>query len=302
MSPPPAIGITLGDPAGIGPEITTAALESGRLDPRFTYRVIGDPMAATPGRPDAASARAAFDSLEQSVAGLRAGAIAGVVTAPICKETLVGSGFPFVGQTEFFANAFGVADYAMCLTGQSLTVALVTAHEPIYRVSELLTVSGIVRTGRLLAEFLRDRGTARPAVAVAGLNPHAGENGLLGREEQEIITPAVKSLSGIVPWAKISGPHPPDTVFRDAVSGKFDGVLCMYHDQGLIPLKLLDFDSGVNITLGLPHPRTSPDHGTAFGIAGRGAARSASMIAAINLAAAMVAEKLSLAKNRSGST
>jgi len=164
-------------------------------------------------------------------------------------------------------------------------VALVTAHIPLRAVAESLSTSEIIRVGILLADFLRQRLGRPPRIAIAGLNPHAGESGALGREEIEIIEPAVALLRGeLGDTATCACPISPDTVFHRAVGGEFDGVLCMYHDQGLIPLKLHAFDSGVNVTLGLPFPRTSPDHGTAFEIAGQGIARADSMIAAIHLA------------------
>ena len=186
-------------------------------------------------------------------------------------------GFQFPGQTEFFAERCGIRNFAMCLTGGSLTVALVTTHIPLAQVAEALRTDEIVRVGLLLRDFMIRRGKNPPRIGVAGLNPHAGESGALGREELEIIAPAVEQLG-------FSGPHSPDTIFHRAVAGEFDAVLCMYHDQGLIPLKLHAFDQGVNVTLGLPFPRTSADHGTAFDIAGKGIARPDSMIAAINLA------------------
>jgi 4-hydroxythreonine-4-phosphate dehydrogenase len=196
------------------------------------------------------------------------------------------AGFKFPGQTEFFAERCGVKNFAMCLTGGKLTVALVTSHIPLARVSSALKQSEIVRVGLLLADFLKRRGLKSPRIAVAGLNPHAGESGKIGHEEIEIISPAISELSAIRnPKSEIfSGPASPDTVFHRAVEGEFDAVLCMYHDQALIPLKLHAFHSGVNTTLGLPFPRTSPDHGTAFEIAGKGMAKPDSMIAAINLA------------------
>ncbi len=194
------------------------------------------------------------------------------------------AGFTYPGQTEFFAHRWGARDFAMVLTGGSLTVALVTAHVPLKEVPKLLTEKKIVRTGRLLAEFIRLRTGKRPRIAVAGLNPHAGEEGAMGAEEETIIAPAVQGLVAATE-ADWTGPLSPDTVFYRAAGGEFDAVLCMYHDQGLIPLKLHAFDQGVNVTLGLPHVRTSPDHGTAFDIAGTERARPDSMIAAINLAA-----------------
>jgi 4-hydroxythreonine-4-phosphate dehydrogenase len=194
-------------------------------------------------------------------------------------------GFPFPGQTEFFAARSGTDNYAMCLTGGPLTVGLVTIHVPLRDVPRLLKKEEIVRTGKLLADFVRRRTGREPRIAVAGLNPHAGEAGLFGSEEKEIIAPAVEELAR---GGHFSGPHSPDTVFHRAAQGEFDAVLCMYHDQGLIPLKLLAFDSGVNVTLGLPYPRTSPDHGTGFDIAGTGRANHTSMLAAIKLAAELL--------------
>ena len=214
------------------------------------------------------------------------------MTGPVHKARMYEVGFRFPGQTEFFAERCGVKNFAMCLTGGKLTVALVTAHIPLRKVPRALKQSEIVRVGLLLAEFLRSRGKNAPRVAVAGLNPHAGESGKLGVEEIEVIAPAVQELQSRIEdrESKIIGPVSPDTVFHRAIEGEFDAVLCMYHDQGLIPLKLHAFHSGVNVTLGLPFSRTSPDHGTAFEIAGKGIARPDSMIAAINLAV-QLAEK-----------
>jgi 4-hydroxythreonine-4-phosphate dehydrogenase len=290
----PTIGLTLGDAAGIGPEIISAALASGRLDPKFHCRIIGSADGATPGQPTEATARTAFAALEESVALALSGEIAGVVTGPIHKARMQDVGFDFPGQTEFFAQRARCENFAMCLTGGALTVALVTVHVPLRTVADSLTTAEIVRVGLLLAEFLRQRHGRVPRLAVAGLNPHAGESGAFGREEIEIIEPAVALLGGeLGDRAECSGPHSPDTVFHRAVGGEFDGVLCMYHDQGLIPLKLHAFDAGVNVTLGLRFPRTSPDHGTAFDIAGRGIARADSMIAAINLAAELARQRSS---------
>jgi 4-hydroxythreonine-4-phosphate dehydrogenase len=283
----PLIGITLGDPAGIGPEVVRGALASGRLPAGVRFEIIGSEAGHVPGQPTEASARAAIAALESAAGRLQAGGLAGVVTGPVCKSSLHKAGYPFPGQTEFFAERAGTADFAMCLTGGGLTVALVTAHVPLRDVFDRLRGSEIISVGRLLLGFLRQRGIPRPRIAVAGLNPHAGEHGDLGREEIEIITPAIHDLERIAPDV-FTGPYPPDTVFHRAACGEFDAVLCMYHDQGLIPLKLHAFDSGVNVTLGLPFVRTSPDHGTAFPIAGKGTARHDSMLAAIHLAAELV--------------
>jgi 4-hydroxythreonine-4-phosphate dehydrogenase len=288
------VGITLGDQAGIGPEIVRAALASGRLPADAQYSVIGPAIDCSLGQPTAATARTALDAIEEASRLALRGELDAVVTAPIHKARMYEIGFTFPGQTEFFAARCGVQNFAMLLTGGKLTVALVTVHLPLRDVAATLTSSEIVRVGLLLHEFLRRRGIAQPRIAVAGLNPHAGESGALGREETEIISPAVEQLQSAVgnrQSAMVAGPFSPDTIFYHAANGDWDGVLCMYHDQGLIPLKLHAFHEGVNLTLGLPFPRTSPDHGTAFEIAGKNIAQPDSMIAAINLA-------VELARNR----
>lgn len=289
---PTTIGLTLGDAAGIGPEIISTALASGRLDPRYEYRIVGSSNGVAPGQPTEATARAALAALEESSQLAHRGEITAVVTGPIHKARMQAIGFEFPGQTEFFAQRAGVDNFAMCLTGGSLTVALVTTHIALRDVPGSLSAAEIVRVGLLLAEFLQRRLGRTPRIAIAGLNPHAGESGAFGREEIEIIEPAVTLLRGeLGDTAECSGPLSPDTVFHRAATGEFDGVLCMYHDQGLIPLKLHAFDAGVNVTLGLPFPRTSPDHGTAFEIAGKNIARPDSMIAAINLAAELASRR-----------
>ncbi len=290
------IGITLGDQAGIGPEIVYAALD----DPRFKewvpedtlIHIIGSSVPVIPGKPDLVTARASYDALLESTRLAKDGEIDAIVTAPVAKEWLHRVGFDYPGQTEFFADQLNCEDYAMCLSGENLTVALVTIHVPIASVPNLLRKDEIVRIGRLLEYFSFRRTGNRPKIAVCGLNPHAGENGAFGKEDIDIITPAIQMLNKIYKLPKsdpiFSGPHPPDTIFRPAADGEYDAVLCMYHDQGLIPLKLLDFDTGVNTTLGLTIPRTSPDHGTAFDIAGRGIASHESMLHAIKLAAELI--------------
>src|SRR5262245_15964954 len=291
----PRIGVTLGDCAGIGPEIVELALKSGRVSDSTEYIVLGRQPNCKPGVATPETARAAAAALEEAVTLARRGELDAIVTGPVHKARMYEVGFRFPGQTEFFAERCGVKNFAMCLTGAKLTVALVTAHIPLRKVPRALKQSEIVRVGLLLAEFLRSRGkNAPPRVAVAGLNPHAGESGKLGVEEIEIIAPAVEELnrSPITDQRSLfSGPASPDTVFNRAIEGEFDAVLCMYHDQGLIPLKLHAFHSGVNVTLGLPFPRTSPDHGTAFEIAGKDIAQPDSMIAAINLAVELAGEK-----------
>lgn len=278
----PVIGYTLGDQAGIGPEIIRKALP--QLDPRAEYRQMGGAVQATPGQPTLETAHAALEHLELAAQALKEGTIDAVVTAPVCKEGLHAVGFPFPGQTEFFATRLGVENFAMCLTGRHLTVGLGTIHVALHDVPQLLDTAELVRIGTLLADFLQRTGTAAPRLAVAALNPHAGENGAFGREEIDIITPAVQELQRTLPGCSISGPCVPDCVYRDAVEGLYDAVLCPYHDQGLIPLKLVDFDNAVNATLGLPRLRVSPDHGTAFGIAGKGLARESSTVRAFELA------------------
>ena len=279
----PEILITLGDPAGIGPEVIDAALASGQLPAGFDFRVIGDRSAGTPGKPTRESAQAALNALEESALLLRETDAAAVVTGPVSKEGLQAIGFLFPGQTEFFTHAYGLVESGMLLTGPTLTVGLATIHIGISEVPKYLTTESIVTIGKLTTDFLTKKGIASPKIAVCGLNPHAGENGAFGNEEKTVIVPAIVALNSLG-IATFTGPHVPDAIFRDAAQGKYNAVIAMYHDQGLIPLKLLDFDEAVNVTLGLPKPRTSPDHGTAFAIAGKGIANPASMIAAIKLA------------------
>ena len=278
----PRIGITLGDCAGIGPEIVELALKSGSVADSTEYVLLGRQPNCKPGVPTPETARAAAAALEEAVTLVRRGELDAIVTGPVHKARMYEVGFRFPGQTEFFAERCGVKNFAMVLTGGKLTVALVTAHIPLRKVPRALKQSEIIRIGLLLAGFLRSRGNNAPRIAVAGLNPHAGESGKLGGEEAEIIAPAIEELNSPLVF---TGPGSRDTVFNRAIEGEFDAVLCMYHDQGLIPLKLHAFHSGVNVTLGLPFARTSPDHGTAFEIAGKDIARPDSMIAAINLAA-----------------
>ena len=289
------IGVTTGDPAGVGPEVAAAALASGRLDPAFEYRLFSPRCPATPGRPTSETARAAWDGLEEAAQAALTGEIAAVVTAPVCKARLYGIGFSFPGQTEFFAARCGTKDFAMLLTGGTLTVVLASTHLPLSDAVRQLSRTEIVRVATLLAGFLRFRLRRRVKIAVAGLNPHAGENGSLGREEIDVIEPAIRELAageGTSGDVSFHGPVPPDTVFYQAAAGQWDAVVCMYHDQGLIPLKLHAFHEGVNVTLGLPIIRTSPDHGTAFAIAGTSQAHPGSMIAALQLAAELARKKM----------
>jgi len=298
------IGITIGDCAGIGPEIVDLALKSGRVPASAEYVVIGRQPNCKPSVPTIETARAAAAALEEAVTRARRGELDAIVTGPIHKARMYEAGFKFPGQTEFFAERCGVKNFAMCLTGGKITVALVTTHIPLNEVPGALKQSEIVRVGLLLFEFLQRRkrlenltvSNSQVRIAVCGLNPHAGESGKLGREEIDIIAPAISDLNSQLSTISsqrvaFSGPHSPDTVFHRAAEGEFDAVLCMYHDQGLIPLKLHAFHNGVNITLGLPFLRTSPDHGTAFEIAGKGIAKADSMIAAITLAVELAQSK-----------
>lgn len=280
------IAITLGDPAGIGPEIVRKALKSHALVASYRYHVLFSnqiPPCAI-GKSSRTAARFALDSLEAGVAGCLNGDYAALVTAPVNKAALHSIGFQFPGQTEWLAHRTGARRYAMMLVGGGLRVTLVTTHVPLRKVSSLLTRKEIGEKIDLTHCALLRFGIRRPRILVAGLNPHAGSAPEQGREEREIIVPAVrgaqKRLKGVV-----EGPFSPDHVFWLALHGKMDAVVCMYHDQGLIPLKMLAFDKGVNLTLGLPIIRTAPDHGTAYDIAGKNRACPNSMIEAINLAA-----------------
>ena len=290
------IGITLGDCAGIGPEVVEAALESERLPKAAKYKVIGKYPECSLGKPTLETARAAATALEEAVTVAQRGELDAIVTGPVHKAQMFEAGFKFPGQTEFFAARCGVKNFAMLLTGGRITVALATTHIPLNEVSGALKKSEIVRVGLLLVDFLHRRSKKTPRIAVAGLNPHAGESGKLGREEIEIIAPAVAQLNQLTITSHKSpslfaGPVSPDTLFHRLAEGEWDAALCMYHDQGLIPLKLHAFHTGVNVTLGLPFPRTSPDHGTAFDIAGKGIAQPNSMIAAITVAVELAQDK-----------
>ena len=293
----PLIGLTAGDSAGVGPEILSAVLEKIEAEPSLLggchLKIIGNRELVHLGHPTRSTSREAIEALEQAAQECLSGEISAIVTGPVNKHYLHEEGFAFPGQTEFFAARAGVKDFAMLLTGGSLTVALVTAHIPLCDVTKSLKTSEIIRVGSLLLHFLKQRGLVKPRIAVAGLNPHAGEKGDLGDEEEKIIVPAIENLIQAHPESMIVGPMSPDTVFWQASMGVYDAVLCMYHDQGLIPLKLHAFHEGVNVTLGLPFVRTSPDHGTAYEIAGKGIARSDSYLAAVRLAVNLVQANIS---------
>jgi 4-hydroxythreonine-4-phosphate dehydrogenase len=251
---------------------------------------VGDRCSVAAGRPDPAGARSSLDALELAVGLTRSGAAAAIVTGPVSKAQLYGIGFAHPGQTEFVAERCGIAAdrVAMMLAGPTLRAVPVTTHVPLADVAAMLTTDLIVAKGRTVIRGLRRQfGIERPRLAVAGLNPHAGENGALGREDLEIVAPAVERLRE--EDAEVAGPLAADSMFHRRARARYDAALCMYHDQALIPLKALHFDEGVNITLGLPIVRTSPDHGTAFDIAGKDRADPAAMIAAIELAASCAA-------------
>jgi len=257
--------------------------------------VVGEFDAAwQPGAPDTDGATAALASLEGATALAVSGEAAAVVTGPIAKALLAEEGFAHAGQTEFMAQACGIEpqDAVMMLAGPQLRTIPLTVHVALAAVPGLISIELIRRRARIAAEALtRDFGIGRPRIAIAGLNPHSGEQGRMGDEELRVIAPAVEALraEGI----DASGPHPADALFAPHARGGYDVALCMYHDQALIPLKAIDFDSGVNVTLGLPIVRTSPDHGTAFDIAGKGIADPGAMIAAIRMAGECAARRAS---------
>lgn len=286
MKKAPVIGVTIGDPAGIGPEIIEKALAHfSKRSGSPTLHIIGSTKGARAGKPNKNSARQALAALESSVQLLKRGEIDAVVNAPVCKKNLSLVGFMFPGQTEFYAAraALKPSQVTMMLTSPRLTISLVTIHCALRKAVLNVTSQRIIETTRRTIDALLRMGIRKPNIAVCGLNPHAGEEGLFGNEEQRVIHPAVTVLQK-EKRARISGPYSPDTVFLQASRGVFDAVICMYHDQGLIPLKLIGFDSGVNVTLGLSFWRTAPDHGTAFDIAGKNTASATSLIAAIRLA------------------
>ena len=255
-------------------------------------------VTASPGKPDASSAPAAIASIRRAVADVMAGRAAAIVTNPVAKNVLYRSGFAEPGHTEFLARLAAEAtgkpvQPVMMLWSSELAVVPVTIHLPLKDVVTALTSDLIVQTGRIVAHDLRERfGVARPRIAVAGLNPHAGEAGAMGEEDVSIVAPAVARLKA--EGIDVLGPLPADTMFHEKARASYDVALCMYHDQALIPIKTLAFDHAVNVTLGLPFVRTSPDHGTAFDIAGTGKADPSSLIAALTLAARLTAKQPAL--------
>ena len=322
----PIVGITMGDPVGIGPEIILKVLCGKTLYEECRPVVFGDikilerakkivksslkietvsspdagqytcghidvinlsklePDQITFGKPDAKTGAAMAGYIEAAIDMAISGKIDAIATCPINKQAMHMGGSKFGGHTELLAERTKTRDYAMMLTGNRLSVVLVTIHVPLKDVPLLISKEKIIKTIKITEKGLRKRfGLKKPKIGVAGLNPHAGEEGMFGSEEEKIIAPAVNDLrkEGI----EVSGPFPPDTIFYKAVKGEFDAVVCMYHDQGLIPFKMIHFADGVNTTLGLPIIRTSVDHGTAYDIAGTGNADTGSLVAAIKLAA-----------------
>ncbi len=284
----PVIGLTVGDPAGIGPEIALRAASDPRVQAVCEPQIFGPADAAAlarfvPGVLSADAGRAAYDAIVDAVAAARAGRIAGFATAPVNKEAFALAGLPWRGHTDLLASLCEVEDVAMLFWSEALRVVLATVHIPLAEVPRALTRERVERTLALAARELPDFGVARPRIAVAGLNPHAGEHGLMGREDEEVLAPAVTAMRAR--GLDVVGPIPADTVFLRAVRGEFDLVVACYHDQGLVPVKLVASGQAVNVTLGLPIVRTSVDHGTAFDIAGRNQADASSMVAATLLAA-----------------
>ncbi len=334
----PPIALTMGEPAGVGGETTLMAWLRHRQNlpcffaiddvdrlsntaralglsvpmttidnPEGATGVFGDALpvlhrplavAVTPGKPDPANAKAVCDAIELAVDMVRTGRASAIVTNPIQKGTLYAAGFSHPGHTEYLAAlAESPTPPVMMLLNDELRVVPVTIHVSLATVIEALDTPSIVETSTITAEALKsDFGIARPRLAMAGLNPHAGEDGAMGNEEITIIRPAIEALRkrGI----DVIGPLPPDTMFTPRARPTYDTAICMYHDQGLIPLKALDFDGGINATLGLPFVRTSPDHGTALDIAGTGVANPGSLIAALKLADQLARRRATQAETR----
>jgi len=281
----PRVSITAGDPAGIGPEIAAKAAADRRVravcEPVMYWPPAG--MKFAPGVLSAEAGRAAYDFIIRAVDDAKRGAVASIATAPVNKEALRLAGLPWAGHTDLLAHLTCAREVAMMFHSDTLRVVLATIHIPLAEVPRALTRTVVESTIGLTARELPRFGIARPRIAVAGLNPHAVEHGLFGREEQEVLAPAVTACRAR--GVDVSGPFPADTLFLRARRGEFDVVIACYHDQGLIPIKMVAFGAAVNVTIGLPIIRTSVDHGTAFDIAGKGKADPQSMIAAVLLAA-----------------
>lgn len=281
----PLVAITVGDPSGIGPEIAARAASDPAVLEQCQPVIYGPPARSkfAPGALSAEAGRAAYDAILRAVADAQRGTVQAIATAPINKEAFALAGLPWIGHTDLLAHLTGADRVAMMFYSDPLRVVLATIHEALADVPKTLTRPLMESTIALTAKELPRFGISRPRIAVAGLNPHAGEHGLFGCEEDQVIRPAIETsrTRGI----DVAGPFPADTIFMRASRGEFDVVIACYHDQGLIPVKLLAFGQAVNVTLGLPIIRTSVDHGTAFDIAGRGVADASSMIAAVRLAA-----------------
>ena len=300
---PGKLAITCGDPAGIGPEIIAAWLKAhaaradevaligparwlADLETSAEKIPVGlEEFAAPPGQPSGEGALVAWAAMERAAAGCKSGEFCGVVTGPVSKSGLATIGYPFPGQTEFFAARWG-GEPVMAFCGGRLRLALATWHVPLHQVSRLLGPHLLHRTVAAADTLARSEGMVAPRIGVCGLNPHAGEGGLLGYEEKDFIDPALDHLRQEFPG--LSTCQPGDTIFARALRGEFDVVVALFHDQGLAPLKSIDFDEAVNVTLGLPWVRTSPDHGTAFGIAGQGKASARSFTNAVTVARRLI--------------
>ena len=301
---PLPLALTCGDPAGVGPEIISAWL-AAQGDAAAAVAVVGpgewlqkldtpagkvavgrEEFVAVPGSPTAEGALVAWAAMERAAAGCAQGEFSGVVTGPVSKEQLARIGYPFPGQTEFFAARWG-GEPVMAFCGGRLRVVLATWHIPLTAVAGRLDEACLARAAAAADDLCRGEGIGAPRIGVCGLNPHAGEGGILGREEVECLDPILEKLRSRFPG--LSRCEPGDTLFARQLRGEFDAVIALYHDQGLAPLKVIDFDEAVNVTLGLPHVRTSPDHGTAFGIAGKGVARGTSFANAVVVARRLIA-------------
>ena len=298
------LALTCGDPAGIGPEVISSWLAAHPDEARDSAVIgsarwldglalngalavpVGEPQyVAKLGEPSVEGARVALVAMERAAAGTISGEFSGVVTGPVSKSWLQKVGYPFPGQTEFFADRWD-GEPTMAFCGGRLRVVLLTWHIPLRDVPKQLTEPNIVRAVHAADELARAEGIDRPRIGVCGLNPHAGEGGMLGTEERDILDPVLDRLRKIFP--ALSRSEPSDTIFGRSLRGEFDVIVALYHDQGLAPLKTIDFDEAVNVTLGLKHVRTSPDHGTAFGIAGKGVASPRSFANAATVARRLI--------------
>jgi 4-hydroxythreonine-4-phosphate dehydrogenase len=333
----PRIGITLGDINGVGPEVVIKALSDNRLSNMITPVVYGstkilsfykkllnieelnysqvrsrgqyvpksinvvtcwdDTLEAHPGKASTETGKAALQALKQASADLKDGMLDALVTAPIDKNTIHSEEFPFKGHTEFLAEFFEAKEHLMLLVSDTLRVGLVTGHVPIREVAPLITRERVESKLKALEQTLRkDFGIVKPKIAVLGLNPHAGDGGVIGDEDEKILKPLINDLKNL--GKTVFGPHPPDGFFAAGNHLKYDGILAMYHDQGLIPFKSMAFDTGVNFTAGLPVIRTSPDHGTAYNIAGKNQASENSMRQAIYSAIDIIKNRLALSTGK----